>query len=194
MSTLRVPPPRTLAIALGANKTSRAGAPSSTLIAVRPLLQKVIETWISTYLRKDIEIKNFAKGIYWNWSPLFSTKPIGGPPNQADFINAVVVINGPTMNHLDPSMETILNLLEKVLLIEQDFGRDRTNSSITWGPRTLDIDILAWGQLHVKHKNLILPHPRLIERNFVATPLAAALNKDPNSAPRKLSPQNGWPE
>ena len=194
MSTFIVPPNKTLAIALGANKTSPVGLPITTLIHVRPLLEKIITEWSISSLKENIAIKSFSKDLRFRWSPLFATKPIGGPSNQADFINAVLVIDGPSMDLLDQSKKAILNLLKKTLLLEKEFGRDRTHSSIIWGPRSLDIDLLAWGGLQVKHKDLILPHPRLIERSFVITPLAAILNSNQNSAPKRLKPQPGWYE
>ena len=194
MSTFIIPPSKTLAIALGANKASQVGLPCTTLINVRPLLEKIIAEWGASSLKKNIDIQSFSKDLRCRWSPLFETKPIGGPSNQSNFINAVLVVDGLSMDLLDPSKKAILNLLEKTLLLEKDFGRDRAHSSITWGPRSLDIDLLAWGTLQVKHKDLILPHPRIIERSFVITPLAAILNSNQNSAPKRLKPQPGWYE
>ena len=97
------------------------------------------------------------------------------------------------MESIDPSEQAILNLLEKTLMLENDLGRERKNDSSTWGPRTIDIDLLAWGDLQVKTQKLILPHPRIFERSFVLTPLAAALTIK-SKAPKKLAPQKGWSE
>ena len=194
MSTFIVPPLKTLVIALGANKSSPIGSPSSTLIAIRPLLQKVICEWIISSLKENTNIDTLLEGILWRWSPLFLTKPIGGPENQADFINAVLIVDGPIMNSLNPSENSSINLLKRVLKLEKDFGRDRSKSAIKWGPRSIDIDLLAWGELHIKNKILTLPHPRILERSFVITPLAAILNKNENFIPRQISPQEGWNE
>ena len=194
MSTFIVPPAKTLAIGLGANKPSHVGPPSATLIAIRPLLQKIIIQWIIFSLKENIKKEDLSKGIRWRWSPLFETKAIGGPTNQCDFINAVLIIDGPIMNDFNPSEEASLNLLKNTLILEKDFGRIRGDDSIKWGPRSIDIDLLAWGDLQVKNKHLILPHPRLIERDFVVIPLAAALNQNKTSSPRQLKPQYGWNE
>ena len=194
MSTCIVPQAKALSIGLGANQQSSVGSPSATLIAIRPLLEKIICAWIESCLKGNININDISKEMRWRWSPLFSTKPIGGPPNQPDFINAVLVADGIVMNKLKPSEEACLELLNKTLKLENDFGRDRRNTKLRWGPRTIDIDLLAWGELHIKNKNLILPHPRLLERSFVITPLAAALNNDQNSIPCQLPPQKGWNE
>ncbi len=128
----------------------------------------------------------------WRWSPLFETDPIGGPDKQPIYANAVLVVDGQKLAELKPSESAALLLLEKFLDIEKTFGRDRKSTLIPWGPRSLDIDFLAWGGLQVEHPDLILPHPRLIERSFVVVPLAAALTCDSN-APRRISPQKDWP-
>ena len=194
MSTFLVPPPKTLVIGLGANEPSPIGSPASTLIAVRPLLEKIIKEWIFSSLKENVKIEVLSQGINWRWSPIFETKAIGGPANQSNFLNAVLVIDGPTMNSLSPSKEASLNLLNRTLSLEKAFGRQRKASSVKWGPRSIDIDLLAWGELQIKCKTLTLPHPRIIERNFVLTPLVAVLNSKDQSPPRQLEPQAGWNE
>ena len=193
MSTWIVPQPKTLAIALGANLPSAYGSPTSTLIAARGLLEKIVCEWIKSSLKENTNLNEISTGINWRWSPLFETEPLGGPTNQPKFINAAVLINGSAMESIDPSEQAILNLLEKTLMIENALGRERKNDSSTWGPRTIDIDLLAWGDLQVKTQKLILPHPRIFERSFVLTPLAAALTIK-SKAPKKLAPQKGWSE
>ena len=128
----------------------------------------------------------------WRWSPLFETEPHGGPPGQSNYVNAVLIVDGPNLSELTPSESAALSLLERFLKLENDFGRDRQSTSIRWGPRSLDIDILAWGSLHVKNEVLVLPHPRLIERSFVVVPLAAALTSLETS-PKKIAPSKFWP-
>jgi 2-amino-4-hydroxy-6-hydroxymethyldihydropteridine diphosphokinase len=61
-------------------------------------------------------------------------------------------------------------LLNKLLAIEKEFGRDRS-ASIPNGPRTLDLDILLIGHLQINEPGLDIPHPRLTERAFVLVPL-----------------------
>ncbi len=193
MSTPTQNEPNKLAIALGSNLPSPVGSPTSTLIAVRPELEKVICDWLYTSLDEKRDTEKSSKDLRWRWSPLFETDPIGGPINQATYINAVVVVDGTKFSSLKPSKTTALNLLERFLKIERDFGRDRNFANIHWGPRPLDIDLLAWGDLHVRDERLTLPHPRLIERNFVVVPLGEALNKG-ESPPRRLPPQAHWQE
>ncbi len=185
--------PTTLAIALGANLPSAFGTPNSTLITVRPQLQKTIHNWLATSLDQTEGIETLSSGLRFRWSPLFETDPIGGPSDQPAYINAVVVVDGENFSSLTPSKKAALNLLERFLKIEKDFGRDRNSSSIRWGPRSLDIDLLAWGALHIQSQELTLPHPRLIERGFVILPLAEAL-KDQSNQPRRIPPQPHWEE
>jgi 2-amino-4-hydroxy-6-hydroxymethyldihydropteridine diphosphokinase len=63
------------------------------------------------------------------------------------------------------------SLLERAHAVERAFGRDRAHEQ-HWGPRTLDIDFLAYDDLTVNEPGLTLPHPRLFERAFVLVPLA----------------------
>lgn len=88
--------------------------------------------------------------------------PPWGVTDQAPFINLCVAID----TTLPP-----LDLLARVQEIERAFGRDRTKE-LRWGPRTVDIDIIAYGDLTLDEPGLILPHPRLFERAFVLMPLA----------------------
>jgi 2-amino-4-hydroxy-6-hydroxymethyldihydropteridine diphosphokinase len=62
-------------------------------------------------------------------------------------------------------------LLQRALVIERRHGRDRQRER-RWGPRTLDIDLLAYGDQTIETPDLTLPHPRLFERAFVLVPLA----------------------
>ncbi len=129
----------------------------------------------------------------FRWSPLFETNPLGGPSNQPKFVNAVVVVDGEKLQALKPSAKNALDLLEKFLALERDYGRDRKKTSMKWGPRSLDLDLLAWGDLNLQSTKITLPHPRIFERNFVVIPLAAAMNQD-NQKLIKISPQDNWPE
>ena len=184
---------KTLTIALGANIPSHFGPPISTLIAIRPEIEKIVNHWqVSLSIRKKQNI-NPKKHLRFRWSPLYETNPIGGPHNQPNFINAVVVIDGEFFSSIIPSEKAIVKLLKELLELEKSFGRERNINSIKWGPRTIDIDLIAWGDLQVRTNELILPHPRLTERNFVLLPLAAALTGHKN-IPRKINPQMNWPE
>jgi 2-amino-4-hydroxy-6-hydroxymethyldihydropteridine diphosphokinase len=88
--------------------------------------------------------------------------PPWGHQQQDRFINACIEIE----TSLDPHA-----LLFTLHRIEQKFGRDRT-AETRWGPRTLDLDLLAYDDATIEKPELTLPHPRLFERAFVLVPLA----------------------
>lgn len=92
-------------------------------------------------------------------SALARTAPVGGP-EQPDYLNAVLIAR----TTLAPRA-----LLRATGAIEQEHGRERL---VHWGPRTLDIDIIAFGELSVVTDDLDLPHPRAHERAFVLQPWA----------------------
>ena len=92
-------------------------------------------------------------------SPVYETDPVGGPP-QDDYLNAVVAV------------DTALGARELLTIaqrLEADAQRVRTER---WGPRTLDVDVLLVGDIRVDEPDLVVPHPRLGERDFVLIPLA----------------------
>ena len=94
-------------------------------------------------------------------SGVYETDPVGGP-EQPDYLNAVAVV------------ETVLSpreLLDVAQHLETAAGRVRT---VRWGPRTLDVDVLAVGDLVVDEPGLQVPHPRAAERAFVLVPWAEA--------------------
>jgi 2-amino-4-hydroxy-6-hydroxymethyldihydropteridine diphosphokinase len=88
--------------------------------------------------------------------------PPWGVTDQPPFINCAIV----TETELAPQL-----LLDRALAIEAQFGRDR-NREQHWGPRTLDIDLIAYDNVRLNTPTLTLPHPRLFERAFVLAPLA----------------------
>lgn len=92
-------------------------------------------------------------------SSLHETAPVGGPP-QGPYLNAAAALS----TRLPP-----LELLRALLRIEREQGRERGER---WGPRTLDLDLLAYGALVMHSPELTLPHPRMAERRFVLVPLA----------------------
>ena len=83
-----------------------------------------------------------------------------GRTDQPDFLNMCVLARA----SLSPR-----DLLALCLAIESERGRERAER---WGPRTLDIDVLTYGDLALDEPGLTLPHPRLFERAFVLAPLA----------------------
>ncbi len=93
-------------------------------------------------------------------SGCFETEAIGGPSGQTPHLNVVVEIN----TRLDP-----FTLLAHCQRLERAAGRIRT---VRNGPRTLDVDILLYGDLKMESAELTIPHQRMYERRFVLTPLA----------------------
>lgn len=92
-------------------------------------------------------------------SSLYYTEPVGYR-DQEDFINAVAAFETERVPR---------DLLDLCLSIEQALGRKRT---IRWGPRTIDLDILLYGDWIVQEQDLIIPHPLMTTRKFVLVPLA----------------------
>lgn len=91
-------------------------------------------------------------------SGIYETKP-WGLTDQPDFWNQVI--------ELETSLSP-LSLLDVCQDIENSLGRVR---KIRWGPRTIDIDLLSYDNKEWKHERLILPHPRMEQREFVLAPL-----------------------
>lgn len=95
-------------------------------------------------------------------SRLYRT-PAWGLRDQPDFVNAVAAIE----TRLDPEA-----LLQALLALERAHGRTRADDgSDRWGPRTLDLDILLYGDAVVDAPGLRIPHPRLHQRAFALLPL-----------------------
>jgi 2-amino-4-hydroxy-6-hydroxymethyldihydropteridine diphosphokinase len=88
--------------------------------------------------------------------------PPWGVTDQPPFINLAIQVE----TTLAPRA-----LLERALKVERALGRDRARET-RWGPRTIDIDLIAYDDLVCDEPGLILPHPRLFERAFVLVPLA----------------------
>lgn len=91
-------------------------------------------------------------------SSFYYTEPVGYK-EQDDFINAVAAVK------TDRSPSELLALCR---FIENGLGRTRT---VRWGPRTVDLDILLYGDLILKQPDLIIPHPLMATRKFVLAPL-----------------------
>ncbi len=144
---------RTAYIGMGGNLASRAGSPEATLAAAALRLESL--------------------GRVVSRSSLYSTEPVGFA-DQPRFVNAVVALE----TDLEPR-----SMLEGLLSIEQEFGRDRTAGFVN-GPRTLDLDILLFGNVITSEPGLEIPHPRLAERTFVLVPLCEI-------APRNLDAGGG---
>ncbi|HTF57528.1 MAG TPA: 2-amino-4-hydroxy-6-hydroxymethyldihydropteridine diphosphokinase [Planctomycetota bacterium] len=92
-------------------------------------------------------------------SRIIETDPVG-KTDQPRFLNAVAEVE----TRLEP-----LPFLRRLLDVERALGRVRREK---WGPRTIDLDLLLWGDRSLSTKALTLPHPRMAERRFVLGPLA----------------------
>ena len=110
------------------------------------------------YLQNALDSINALTGTQvHSVSPVFETDPVGGP-EQGQYLNAVAVVK----TVLSP--EQFLTATQK---IELEQNRERNEH---WGPRTLDLDLLAMDDLVMDSENLVLPHPRAHERGFVLLP------------------------
>ncbi len=145
--------PTIAAIALGSNQPSPAGPPRDTILAAIIALRELPDTTLL------------------NASSLYETKPVSDIP-QPNYINAAASIETSLTPH---------ELLRELLKIERCFGRARTSQRNT--PRTLDLDILFYGDVVLSQPELTLPHPRLHERRFALEPLAEALPDYPIAGP-----------
>jgi 2-amino-4-hydroxy-6-hydroxymethyldihydropteridine diphosphokinase len=94
-------------------------------------------------------------------SPWFETEPVGGPAGQPDYLNGVAELESSLLPRA---------LLEVLLTIETAHGRVR--EGVRNGPRTLDLDLLFYGDERIREPGLVVPHPRLEQRIFVLEPLA----------------------
>jgi 2-amino-4-hydroxy-6-hydroxymethyldihydropteridine diphosphokinase len=115
----------------------------------------------ATFKKAIASICGMAQGALLARSSDYMTPP-WGEPQQAKFVNACIEIE----TGLDP--HALLFTLQK---IETKFGCDRGHEP-RWGPRTLDLDLIAYDDVSMQKAELTLPHPRLFERAFVLVPLA----------------------
>jgi 2-amino-4-hydroxy-6-hydroxymethyldihydropteridine diphosphokinase len=88
--------------------------------------------------------------------------PPWGVTDQPEFVNLCIVAQTALSPHA---------LLERAQMVERSLGRDRSKD-VRWGPRPIDVDLLAYDQIEMDEPNLQLPHPRMLERAFVLVPLA----------------------
>jgi 2-amino-4-hydroxy-6-hydroxymethyldihydropteridine diphosphokinase len=94
-------------------------------------------------------------------APVYETEPVDCAPGTPSFYNSVIEIEADA----EP-----LEVLRTLLRIEADLGRSNVHAH--HAPRTVDLDLLYADVLQMTHRDLVLPHPRLIERRFVLQPLA----------------------
>jgi 2-amino-4-hydroxy-6-hydroxymethyldihydropteridine diphosphokinase len=113
---------------------------------------------VNETLENAVQQIAFTLGKIINRSSVYSTKA-WGPITQPDFLNIAIVIETIYPPHY---------VLKKLLGIEQKFGRRR---DVKYGPRTLDIDILFYGQVQINSAALQVPHPEIQNRRFALVPL-----------------------
>jgi len=106
-------------------------------------------------------------------SRLHETDPVGGPPGQPRYLNAVAEL----ATELSPQ-----ELLARMLEIERRHGRQRT---VPNAPRTLDLDLLLYRDLEIDEPGLHVPHPRMWDRPFVMEPLAEICPLDRLQPPQR---------
>lgn len=92
-------------------------------------------------------------------SKIIETSPVAGPRRQGKFLNAALKISTAFV----PS-----TLLKKLKEIEKELGRKKT---VRYGPRAIDLDILFYADKVIDKKELKIPHPKILERDFVVRPL-----------------------
>jgi 2-amino-4-hydroxy-6-hydroxymethyldihydropteridine diphosphokinase len=114
----------------------------------------------------DVQVVQYSK-----W---YRSQPVGGPPDQGEFLNAAALI--------ETTIAPLL-LLDELGKLESRLGR---RPAERWSARTIDIDILLYGNEVAETAMLTLPHPRMSFRRFVLEPAAEI-------APRMLHPTIGWP-
>ena len=113
------------------------------------------------FVRQAIgSLKHLPKSHFQSQSSLYRSEPLGDIP-QDDYVNAVVKIE----TELQP-----MDLLLELQAIEQAFYRQRDPDK-PWGPRTMDLDIILFGNRRINDSHLQVPHPRFAERLFVLQPM-----------------------
>lgn len=116
-----------------------------------------------SHLARALELLGRTEGIQIDWTgPVLETAPVGGPEGQGAFLNSVIGVS----TDLGP-----FDLLEAAHRAERDAHRERL---VRWGPRTLDVDVITYGESTSQDEELTLPHPRAYERAFVLAPWHAA--------------------
>lgn len=141
--------------------------------------------------RAVTELANLPGTTLLAQSPFYASRPVG-PQDQPDFVNGAVCVRTKLSAH---------QLLDHLQAIEQAHGRERLRH---WGPRTLDLDLLVFGDQRIQDERLTVPHAELAHRDFVLQPLldlnpdltlpdgqrvSDLLQQCPGNQLRKLPPQ-----
>ena len=131
--------------------------------AAPPLEDHEVVVALGSNLGDRLGYLRFAVGELGNvvaMSQVFETAPVGGPDGQGAYLNMVVKVQ----TSLDPYA-----FIRRCQRIEANALRQRV---VHWGPRTLDVDVLFYDDVHITSEKLTVPHPRIAERRFVLTPLS----------------------
>ncbi len=124
-------------------------------------------------LERSLNVLNLIPGIdIKTTSSWYKTKPVGTPQPQSDYLNGCALLS------VEQTPEELLTVLQAT---EIQFGRTDKG---TLQPRTLDLDLLLYEDAIVNTPDLIIPHPRMVERAFVLVPLAEI-------APDWIEPKSG---
>jgi 2-amino-4-hydroxy-6-hydroxymethyldihydropteridine diphosphokinase len=117
------------------------------------------------HLREAVRLLSAEPGVeVTRSSRVYETEPVGPP--QPPYLNAVIEVR---------TDGNVRELLEASRRVEDALGRVRAER---WGPRTVDVDVLTFGEQVVDEPDLVIPHPRMHERGFVLVPLGE-LDADP---------------
>jgi 2-amino-4-hydroxy-6-hydroxymethyldihydropteridine diphosphokinase len=112
-------------------------------------------------IRRAVELLNQTPGVEVSaLSRVLDNPAVGGPADSPAFLNAAAALR----TTLPP-----VELLAALLAVEKQLGRTR---EVHWGPRTIDLDLLLYGDTVMQTPELTLPHPRMHQREFVLRPLA----------------------
>jgi len=121
----------------------------------------------AAHIRRAVQmLRDHPRMVYRKSSGLYLTEPVGYR-EQEWFVNAVVLCD----TDLEP-----LELLRELKKMETGLMRERT---ARWGPRTIDIDLLLYGEEEINLPELVVPHPRGFQRAFVLVPLAEVAGEEP---------------
>lgn len=110
---------------------------------------------------QTLELIRASVGSIKTLSPVYRSEPWGFEASES-FLNQVVIVN----TALDPE-----DLLKEILDIEKKMGRERDDQSDRYSSRPIDIDILFYNDSIINSHDLVVPHPRLHQRNFTLIPL-----------------------
>ena len=162
-----------LCISLGANIDSKFGGPIDSLSVCKPKVEEIIKEWGNQSSPK--KEANGATKINFLWSSIYETSPHGVENKQPNYFNTLVLVKS---NYFPkPSNIKAKLLLNELKKLETFFGREKTPNGKKWLSRCLDLDILWWEDFHTVNEELVLPHPRFMNRNFVITPLSEILSR-----------------